>query len=514
MGETTLGVGPVEIRRNVTLNALVGTAAGALAIAYLTRATSTGGGLDWAFCIGLTVVALIQFVALMDARTPLWIADDEGVRFRLGSEWVGLPWPTISQVITEQRDLPWREGRLVVVPRNPAHVVDSLSSSAQRELRWQRRLHGAPLSVPLSLFTTTSSRQLAHDLRQLAGGRADVVGLRGRERAQLAAHETAAPRQESAEASSTEVEVLGDEVTEPRPAPRIDPVAAVRAARSVLRTEVVSDERPRIVSPAAALPVVAAESASPEPVAIIDDVQAPVVDPVIGPEIAAARTRAGLSVEQLSERTRIRPHVLEAIEADDFGPCGGDFYARGHLSTLARYLGLDIDEMHRQYDDLYATGPINARRVFEAELATGLSGGMRATLSGPRWSLLVGAALVLTMVWGVARYFTDEPEQVLNPPTSDSASLTANRKPITSPLTKTAKVSVKALQQPVKVTVTDRFDRELFVGKIAAGDRITVVGVGPFTITAGKAEQARIWLDDKALGVVGEGTAKASREVG
>ena len=75
---------------------------------------------------------------------------------------------------------------------------------------------------------------------------------------------------------------------------------------------------------------------------VIDDfVTEPAYDPVIGPELAAARTRLGLSVDQLAERTRIRPHVIESIEVDDFAPCGGDFYARGHLRTLARVLGID-----------------------------------------------------------------------------------------------------------------------------------------------------------------------------
>ena len=76
-----------------------------------------------------------------------------------------------------------------------------------------------------------------------------------------------------------------------------------------------------------------------EPLVIDEFAVEPADDPVIGPELAAARTRLGLSVDQLAERTRIRPHVIESIEVDDFAPCGGDFYARGHLRTLARVLG-------------------------------------------------------------------------------------------------------------------------------------------------------------------------------
>lgn len=61
----------------------------------------------------------------------------------------------------------------------------------------------------------------------------------------------------------------------------------------------------------------------------------------IGQTIAAAREAQGLSVDDLSEKTRIRPSLLQSIEVDDFAPCGGDTYARGHIRTIAMALGLD-----------------------------------------------------------------------------------------------------------------------------------------------------------------------------
>ncbi len=262
------------------------------------------------------------------------------------------------------------------------------------------------------------------------------------------------------------------------------------------------------------MPVFVAEP-HPEAIGPTDDVTTAVVaDSVIGPQILAARRRAGLSVDQLSERTRIRPHVLEGIEVDDFAPCGGDFYARGHLSMLARYLGLDAGELTGMYDENYASGPITARRVFEAELATGLGGGLRATSGGPRWSLLIGAALSLTMIWGVARYFTEEPAQIVNQTVSDSAGLSANRQPITSPLTRTAKVSVKAVELPVRLSIIDRAGEQLFHGRVESGEQISVVGVGPFKIIASNSGHAKVWLDDKALGSVGQGVEKAHRRIG
>ena len=141
---------------------------------------------------------------------------------------------------------------------------------------------------------------------------------------------------------------------------------------------------------------------------VIDDLAIePAVEPVIGPEFAAARTRLGLSVDQVAERTRIRPHVIESIEVDDFVPCGGDFYARGHIRTLARILGVDAAPLLASYDERYADAPVNPRRVFEAELAH--SGGIRATRGGPNWSVLVAAVMALVLAWSIARLVMDGP---------------------------------------------------------------------------------------------------------
>jgi hypothetical protein len=166
---------------------------------------------------------------------------------------------------------------------------------------------------------------------------------------------------------------------------------------------------------------------SVEPLVIDDFEVDPAADPVIGPELLAARTRIGLTVDQLAERTRIRPHVIESIEVDDFAPCGGDFYARGHLRTLARILGVDAAPLLSAYNDRYADAPINPRRVFEAELATGASGGIRSTRGGPNWSLLMAAVMVVVLAWSIARLLMDEPAdlQTLSPvgATNDGAGI-------------------------------------------------------------------------------------------
>ncbi|WP_167404074.1 helix-turn-helix domain-containing protein [Streptomyces tricolor] len=63
--------------------------------------------------------------------------------------------------------------------------------------------------------------------------------------------------------------------------------------------------------------------------------------PSVGRALQQARIAAGLTVDDVSNATRVRIAIVHAIEADDYTPCGGDVYARGHIRTLARAVRLE-----------------------------------------------------------------------------------------------------------------------------------------------------------------------------
>jgi cytoskeletal protein RodZ len=71
----------------------------------------------------------------------------------------------------------------------------------------------------------------------------------------------------------------------------------------------------------------------------------------IGEVLAEARRQAGLTVTQVSERTRIREAIIGDIERDDYSACGADFYARGHIRSIARVVGTDPGPLVAQYDE-------------------------------------------------------------------------------------------------------------------------------------------------------------------
>jgi cytoskeletal protein RodZ len=70
----------------------------------------------------------------------------------------------------------------------------------------------------------------------------------------------------------------------------------------------------------------------------------------IGDALADARRQAGLTITQVSQRTCIRETIIRGIEHGDFSACGGHFYARGHIRSVARAVGADDAELVREYD--------------------------------------------------------------------------------------------------------------------------------------------------------------------
>ncbi|WP_416486206.1 helix-turn-helix domain-containing protein [Streptomyces sp. CL12] len=112
----------------------------------------------------------------------------------------------------------------------------------------------------------------------------------------------------------------------------------------------------------------------------------------VGRALQQARIAAGLTVDDVSSATRVRLAIVHAIEADDFGPCGGAVYARGHIRNLARAVHLDPEPLVAQYDAEHGgrPAPTPAAPLFEAER-------IRPERRGPNWTAAMVAAIVVVI---------------------------------------------------------------------------------------------------------------------
>lgn len=118
----------------------------------------------------------------------------------------------------------------------------------------------------------------------------------------------------------------------------------------------------------------------------------------IGEHLAAARQRAGLTVTEVSQQTRIRETIVRGVERDEYTACGGDFYARGFIRTIARTVGADPEPLIREYD--------SAHPPVQAAAPAGYLGPITPVRIGRRsranWSAVLAVAAVIA--FGLAAY--------------------------------------------------------------------------------------------------------------
>ncbi len=233
----------------------------------------------------------------------------------------------------------------------------------------------------------------------------------------------------------------------------------------------------------------------------------------IGETLTAARENAGLSVEQVAETTRIRRTLVQAIEDDDFSPCGGDFYARGHIRTIAATVGADPKPLLAAFDADHErnSGP-RATEVFESET------GARPERRGPNWSAAMGAALVLVLVYGVAQAVSGNSDRE---PTAGLGGTAAARpsssgSPSAAATPSTSKGSSEVAQAPRdRVTVvlharevswvqaTTASGKELFQGNLRRGQVKTFTDRQRIKLVVGNAGAVTLTVNGTDVGTPG-----------
>ncbi|KOV99453.1 membrane protein [Streptomyces sp. NRRL WC-3723] len=228
-----------------------------------------------------------------------------------------------------------------------------------------------------------------------------------------------------------------------------------------------------------------------------------------------ARIAAGLTVGDVSSATRVRIAIVHAIEADDFAPCGGDVYARGHIRTLARAVHLDPEPLIAQYDAEHGgrPAPTPAAPLFEAER-------IRPERRGPNWTAAMVAAIVVVIGFVGFTAFKgggdsgDAKSQVadgLTPTPGKSASPTPKKDKPAAPTGEPSDSAIAAAPQD-KVTVQvsapngrswisakDHNGRMLFDGLLKKGQSKTFQDSSKINLILGDAGAIELYVNGKKI---------------
>ncbi|WP_112466751.1 helix-turn-helix domain-containing protein [Streptomyces triticisoli] len=235
----------------------------------------------------------------------------------------------------------------------------------------------------------------------------------------------------------------------------------------------------------------------------------------VGRALQEARIAAGMTVEDVSSTTRVRTGIVRAIEADDFAPCGGDVYARGHIRNLARAVHLDPAPLLAQYEAVSGgrPAPTPAAPLFEAER-------IRPERRGPNWTAAMVAAIVVVVGFVGFTAFkggsgeTGAKEQVAEGPTP-TADRTASPAPKNSkpaePKPEPSDSAIAAAPQD-KVTVQvsaangrswisakDHNGRMLFDGLLNKGESKTFQDSTKINLILGDAGAIQLYVNGKKI---------------
>ncbi|MCW7946192.1 membrane protein [Streptomyces hygroscopicus] len=236
--------------------------------------------------------------------------------------------------------------------------------------------------------------------------------------------------------------------------------------------------------------------------------------PSIGRALQQARIAAGLTVDDVSNATRVRMAIVHAIEEDNFAPCGGDVYARGHIRTLARAVHIDPDPLLEQYAAEHAArpAPTPATPLFEAER-------IRPERRGPNWTAAMVAAIVavigfvgFTAIKGTGGSDTVKTQVAKGPAASTGKPATATPKsgkgiqkpePSDSAIAAAPRdkvtVQVSAAKGRSWLSAKDHNGRSLFDGLLKKGDSQTFQDKEKIDLVLGDAGAIELYVNGKKI---------------
>lgn len=234
----------------------------------------------------------------------------------------------------------------------------------------------------------------------------------------------------------------------------------------------------------------------------------------IGETLTAARNARGLTVEDVAGATRIRATVVRAIEAEDFGPCGGAVYARGHLRSIAGVLGLDPSPLVEEFDRVHGWAPA-PMTMPGLDRATAASAERRR----PNWTAAMAAALVVVCVAAGVHLLRSSggPSGIITAPQLSGAASPSVRpsspsttRPLPPPKDATALVDPNSVTVQVRiptdkswVSITNSTGTRLFQGVLTAGMSRVFRDPKQLRLVIGNAGAVDLVVNGRDLGAAG-----------
>jgi cytoskeleton protein RodZ len=97
-----------------------------------------------------------------------------------------------------------------------------------------------------------------------------------------------------------------------------------------------------------------------------------------------------VSLNEVTKATRIGPHFLEALENEEWDKLPGGFFNRGYVRAIARFLGLDEENLLAEYDLAHGDSNLPTPQPYENKIPR-----------PPIWVPLLGLLALLAILAGL-----------------------------------------------------------------------------------------------------------------
>jgi len=235
----------------------------------------------------------------------------------------------------------------------------------------------------------------------------------------------------------------------------------------------------------------------------------------IGETLKEARKARGLSLEEVAEKTKIRPRYLEAIEVENFDLLPGQIYVRGFIRNYARFLGLNPEPLVALFDECYGKQQLPAAETIPEQKEKN-----QRLRRKPLVYLFLAAAACL-IVFGIYAFKTGAilqqarndapvpgnvrdqsvPEQIIPPPNQPA---TPRESPVpreTSPQ-KGVNLVLNVVQDRCWMRVVVDGETK-FTGELAANQSRSFFGKERIEIKLGNAGAVQVQVNGRNLGYLG-----------
>jgi cytoskeletal protein RodZ len=214
-------------------------------------------------------------------------------------------------------------------------------------------------------------------------------------------------------------------------------------------------------------------------------------------QLRAAREAAGLTVEQVSQKTNIRIGVIEDLEKNSVEVSGGIAYARGHIRSIAKVIKADGDllvaeiesaqggEIRKIVDRFYENNVLDRPKV-------------KKTLKFGSLAAIAAAVLAIGFIITIAINNSST--------TSGKVEITPSNAPTASNATD-AMSAVNLVFTGVDgkswIGIIDATGKEIFDGQIKSGETKSFKSATDLKVTIGNAAAVKVTLNGSDLGVPG-----------